>query len=119
MAITAHPASQYQKRTFAQKLNEGVGRGLELGSQIMQEHKQEQELKQQKQQQEQNYNQENDTYRQLTGRNLSRDPKIREKEIEHALRGENEQKKIAAQLQGKSFGKEEDKKQQEIADQKI
>jgi hypothetical protein len=45
---------------------------------------------QKKQAEEEQYRQENDTYSQLTGRSLSRNPRIREKEIDYALKFQHE-----------------------------
>jgi len=49
MAINVHKAPQNQKQTFAQKLNLGVGRGLDQASEMLKEYKKEQELGKQKQ----------------------------------------------------------------------
>lgn len=49
---------------------------------------------------EREFSEQNDRYKQLTGRNLSRDPKIREKEIDFALRGELDQNSIVNKLLG-------------------
>lgn len=49
--------------------------------------------REQQQAQNEEYQRQNKTYEQLTGRPLSRDQKIREKEIEYALRGDFEGKK--------------------------
>lgn len=53
-------------------------------------------------QNEKEYQKENETYKNLTGRDLSRNPKIREKEVEYALKGQNESQKENLKFQNKS-----------------
>jgi len=89
-------ASPRQKKpTFIQQLSRGVGEGLETASKLYSEHQKEKA-------QEEQYKQENDTYSQLTGRNLSKNPKIREKEIEYALKGESESQKEGRKYKSKA-----------------
>lgn len=74
-----------------QKLGAGVGRGLEMGSQLYQEH-------QQKQESIQKYKDENETVKKLTGKDISgiRDPKLREHFVNKALEQENMLKELGA-----------------------
>lgn len=48
------------------------------------------------------YQEENETYKQLTGRSLSKNPKTRELEIEYALKGQNEQLKEETKYRNKA-----------------
>ena len=76
------PAVERRPST-AQRFSQAIGATLEKLPEIVGAY-------QQKKNEEQQYQQENETYRQLTGRNLSRNPKTRELEIEYALKGQGE-----------------------------
>jgi len=84
MAVQILPANP--KRSFGEKINAGLGYGLNALENFMNQRQQEQKAVNE-------YEQENETYKSLTGRDLSKNPKTREKEIEYALRGEQELKK--------------------------
>ena len=84
-----------RRPSTAQRLSEGIGRGLEVASQMVQEH-------QKRKSEEQQYQQENETYKQITGRNLSKNSKIREMEIEYALKGQHEFQKEDRKFKSKS-----------------
>lgn len=75
-----------RRPSIGQRLSEGIVKGLGELSQTYQE-------LQKKKSEEQQYQQENETYKQLTGRDLSKNPRIREKEIEYALKGQHELQK--------------------------
>ena len=90
------PARERRERgpTVGQRLAEGVGKGLEVASKIYEE-------SQKKKVNEQQYQQENEKYKKLTGSDLSRNEKTREKEIEFALKGEHEIKGQKAKFENK------------------
>src|SRR6185369_2389930 len=99
-----------QKQSFGQKLGIGIGRGLETAGEMYKEH-------QAKKISEQEYQQENNQYKGLTGRDLSKNPVIRKMEIENFLKGELEEKKLLGKqslLEGKQdfltklFGKNQE-----------
>lgn len=94
MAIQIIPAAQ-KKLTFMQSLAIGAGKGLEEGIKLYGEH-------QKKKAEEQEYQEENETYKQLTGRNLSKNPRIREMEIQYALKGQSEFQKEERKYKSKS-----------------
>lgn len=80
-----------QKRpSFAQKLNVGVGRGLEIGSQLMQQHQAEQQRQQ-----------ENQRFQELTGMDISgiQDPKMRQEALKYGLEGKNKAVQFAQEMQ--------------------
>lgn len=85
------PAAPPKGPSFSQKLSNAVGAGLEAYSQI-----------QKGQQEEQQYQSENETYKKLTGRDLSKNPKTREMEIEYALKGQSEQQKEERKYKSKA-----------------
>ncbi len=76
------PAGAPKKQSIGQRLSQGVGRGLEMGSQMIQEQKQAQQ-----------YNQENEMIKKLTGHDVSgiRDPKVRQQIVETALQGKQKE----------------------------
>ncbi len=80
-----------RKPSFGEKLNVGVGRGLDYASQLMQQ--------QQAQDQTQ---QENKVFQDLTGMDISgiQDPKTRQEAFSYAFQGMNEKQKKALELQG-------------------
>jgi len=95
MAIQILPAAP-QKRSFAQKLNEGVGRGLEMGSQLIQQH-------QAKQKQEQQIKQMDETIYKLTGQNVSGLPvDAKTKFLQEVTKGEYSLEGRKLGTQGKS-----------------
>lgn len=110
MALTILPYNDRgptKSERKAEAFREAIGKGIELYG----EH-------QKKKADEQEYQEQNQTYKQLTGRNLSHDPKIREKEVEYALRGEHELKKgefknqtKAQEMGDKLRGEEKSKKE--------
>lgn len=75
-----------KKPSFAQKLNVGVGRGLEMGQQLIQQHKEKKDIQT-----------ENEAAKKL-GVDLSgiKDPKMRQKAYEQALQG-----KLPSQIEAK------------------
>ncbi len=74
------PEGASRRPSIGQRLSEGVGRGLEMGSQMMEERKLEQQ-----------YHQENKAAKNL-GMDLTgiRDPKLRQQALEYALQGQNQ-----------------------------
>lgn len=82
--IQVLPAVQ-RKRSVGQALAQGLAEGLPQAIKIYQEHQKRKEGEQQ-------YQEENETYKQLTGRNLSKNPDIRKTEIGYALQGQNQLK---------------------------
>lgn len=106
-----------KKPSFAQRLNTGVGRGLEMGSQLMQQYEQKKAQEMQSQAQEMQMHQENEAFKRLTGEDVSgiRDPKIRQKIAEMVyqsrnkateLRGESEQEQNNYDQVKNTFGKQ-------------
>ncbi len=92
---------EIQRRpSMGQRLNQGIGRGLEVGSQLYQKHLQEQALQQ-----------ENEASKRL-GIDLSgiQDPKMRQEAISYALQGRREEENAArnfknqSQLQKEKYG---------------
>lgn len=82
MPIQIIPRPRHRQQA-QENIAAGIGNLIGAGFQAYQQH-------QQKKANEQQYQEENEIYSQLTGRNLSKNPKTREMEIEYALRGQNE-----------------------------
>lgn len=74
-----------KKASFAQKLNQGLSEGLQLGQQLMQAHEQKQRL-----------HQENTAFKKLTGLDIEgiNDPRMRQKALELALQGQRDENKF-------------------------
>lgn len=91
-----------KKPSFAQKLNEGLSEGLQLGQQLMQIHEQKQRL-----------HKENTAFKKLTGLDIEgiTDPKLRQKALEYALQGKQDDNKYhhESQLLTQKYDKESDK----------
>ena len=82
-------AAPPRKQSFTQKLSQGVGRGLEVGQQLIQQH-----------QEKQRDQQENEAVKNLIGKDISgiRDPKIRQEFVNMALQGQNQSEKFKSEL---------------------
>lgn len=89
--IQVHQRQASQKPSFGQQISGAIGGGLQAASNLMSE-------RENKQAAEQEYQQQNQFYSQLSGRNLSRDPAIRKLEIESALKGEQEGSKFSSKI---------------------
>jgi hypothetical protein len=83
-----------RKPSTAEKFNNALGAGMSALPGIIANYEK-------KKNAEMEYEQENATYSQLTGRNLSKNPKTREMEIEYALRGDLEALKGNAKFKTK------------------
>ncbi len=83
--------TQEREPSFGQKLSQGIGRGLEFGSQLMQKHEAKQRMQE-----------ENAQLKQLTGLDFSgiNDPEIRQKAFTLAMQGQKEQNDYARKLAG-------------------
>ncbi len=86
--------------SFSERLNAGVGRGLEIGQELIGQQQQRKQQQQMQQQQEMQFKQENETVKNLIGKDISgiRDPKIRQSFVDMALKGENEAASRAGKL---------------------
>ncbi len=104
-----------RKPSFGQRLSQGVGRGLEMGSQLMQAHQQEQKQAQQ-------FQQENQAVQQLIGKDISgvRDPKMRQAFVEMALQAQQQQQKydFESQLAETQSGRKTQEEQSKILQEK-
>jgi hypothetical protein len=102
-------------RSFSQKLNEGLGRGLEMGSQLMQAH-------QAQKQQQQQMQQENAALKQLTGQDFSgiSDPKLRQQAVGELLKQQGKQQALGQKQNylEKLFGDQSQNTQQEPSNSK-
>ncbi len=92
---------QNRRPSFGERLTQGVGRGLDIGSKLMEQHQQEQKLAQDEQLKSQQFQQENEAVNKLIGKDISgiRDPHIRQKFVDMALQGQNQEQKFGFDTQ--------------------
>jgi hypothetical protein len=88
--IPANP----RRSSSAEIAGKALGGSLNIGLQVYQHH-------QNQKKKEEEYQEENSLYSKLTGRNLSKNPKTREMEVEYALRGDLEANKENAKFKTK------------------
>lgn len=84
------PRDRERAPSVGERLSAGIGRGLEMGSQLFKEYEANKLAKQQRQM-------EDARFKELTGLDISgiNDPKMREKAFELALQGQNRQKELS------------------------
>ena len=98
MVHILQPRARERGPSFGEKLSQGIGRGLEMGSQMMKELEDKESIKK-----------ENSTFKNLTGLDISgiKDPKMREKAFELTLQSKYKKEEMEGEQDflGKIFNK--------------